>query len=168
MCVNIFWACDIYVCVRAIFVNSEFPFSAMRRMKKMARIPYRNRNAFSYRTSLPRSISAEIYRSPEPISLRFTGIPKSRSASRNSIGKWGNSMLRYEPTDCTSGKRPKNNNAEGNFYFRPDARHHRLQLRWIYIFVGFASNRASLLSFFLSFLLFLFFRGPREFACIEA
>lgn len=66
--------------------------------KKMTRIPGRNRNAFSYRASLPRSISAEIYRSPEPISLRFTGIQKSRSASRNSIGKWGNSTLRYEPT----------------------------------------------------------------------
>lgn len=69
-----------------------------RRTKKIARIPSRNRNAFSYRTSLPRSISAEIYRSPEPISLHFTGIQKSRSASRNSIGKWGNSTLRYEPT----------------------------------------------------------------------
>lgn len=29
---------------------------------------------------------------------RFTGIQKPRSASRNSIGKWGNSTLRYEPT----------------------------------------------------------------------
>lgn len=68
------------------------------RAKKIARIPGRNRNAFSYRASLPRSISVEIYRLPEPISLRFTGIQKSRSASRNSIGKWGNSTLRYEPT----------------------------------------------------------------------
>lgn len=86
------------MCVRMIFVYSEFPTLREGGAKKIARIPGRNRNAFSYRTSLPRSISAEIYRSPEPISLRFTGIQKSRSASRNSIGKWGNSTLRYEPT----------------------------------------------------------------------
>lgn len=83
-------------CIRVIFVCSEFPTT--QRTKKMACIPARNRNVFSYRASLPHTISVEIPIGKANILTFHQKTLNPRPASRNSIGKSRNSPFkRYEP-----------------------------------------------------------------------
>lgn len=78
------------------FVYSEFPMT--QKTKKMACIPVRNRNVFSYQASLPHTISAEIPIGKANILTFHQKTQKPRPASRNSIGKSRNSPFkRYEP-----------------------------------------------------------------------
>lgn len=148
----------------AIFVYSKLP---MQETKKITHIPTRNRNAFSYQTSLPRPISAKVYRSPKPISLRFTGIQKPRPASRSSIDKSRNSSFKIR----ADVRRASDQRTITPWRIFTSGRMRATSYGWIYIFVGCTSNHAFLPSVFSPrsrITRITRARGLSRFDCIEA